>query len=310
MISPSWRLRGRRSETTVSPARLHLRFWLLLGFLGLALLGGAWWCLDARGACLQAQGRLAARQRELDSLRRQWSGAAPRTLEQTAAELAQAEETRRTLRAALGGEEIPEGGTDEWKLPDDRTEAFIELSDFVGAFRECARALGVHIRPGERFGFATYAQTGPEPEFLPAVHRQRVVLQHLLKALLASQPMEIMAVQREHPRGWPGAGDGAGAEDFFEMDSARSSVAPGIADGIALRMKFTGFTPVLRDFMNRVQQDSLPLVVRSVEAEPAVNHALAGTESAATGPMFAPQVMQFTVTVEHVRLLAAETPES
>jgi hypothetical protein len=37
---------------------------------------------------------------------------------------------------------------------------------------------------------------------------------------------------------------------------------------------------------------------------------LAGAETAAIQPMFAPQVMQFTVTIEHVRLLAEEMPVS
>ena len=298
----------------MSPARLNLRFWLLLGLLGLALLGGGWWCLLARGECLQTQGQLAAKQRALDSLRRQWSGAASNTLGQTAAELARAEETRRTLRAALGGEVSVDGREGEWKMPASRTEAFFELSELVGEFRERARVLGVTIRPGECFGFATYAQTGPEPELLPAVHRQRVVMRHLLAALLESRPTGIMAVQRERPHGRPeaepSAGHGAGTGDFFEMDAARSTATPGIADVIALRVRFSGFTPVLREFLIRLQQDSLLLVVRSVEAEPVTKPVLDGAESSATRPMFGPQVMQFTVTIEHVRLLAGETPES
>lgn len=298
----------------MSPARLHLRFWLLLGLLGLVLLGGGWWCLRARGECLLARGRLAAKQRELESLRRQCSGAESPTLEQTVAELARAEETRRTLRAALGGEGTVAAAPGEGELPATRTEAFIELSEFVGEFRERARVQGVTIRPGECFGFATYARTGPEPDLLPAVHRQSVVMRHLLQALLESRPTGIMAAQRERPRGHsladPGAGYGADAEDFFEMTPARSSATPGLAEVIALRLKFTGFTPVLRDFLNRLQQDSTPLVVRSVEAEPATNPALAEAGTAATRPRLAPRVMQFTVTVEHIRLLAEDPPAS
>ncbi|MBK8856712.1 MAG: hypothetical protein IPN11_03240 [Opitutaceae bacterium] len=202
-------------------------------------------------------------------------------------------------------------------MPATRTEVFIELSEFVREFRERARVQGVTIRPGECFGFATYAQTGPEPEFLAAVHRQSVVMRHLLGALLESRPAGIMAAQRERPRGQsgaaPGAGDagyGAGAEEFFEMSPARSTATPGLAEVIAFRLKFAGFTPVLRDFLNRLQQDSTPLVVRSVEAEPVTNPALAEAETAATRPPFAPQVMQFTVTIEHIRLLVEDPPAS
>jgi len=290
-----------------------LRFWLQLGLLGLALLGGCWWCLHARDECLQARGRLAVRLREREALGRQWRGAASQPPEQTAAELAQAVETRRTLRAALGGEGSLAGGAGEWKSPSTRTEAFFQLSEFVGKFRERACALGVSVRTAEGFGFATYAQTGPEAEFMPAVHRQRVVIQHLLAALLESRPTGIMAVQRERPRGRPeaepGARFGEGAEDFFEMDATRSTTTPGIAEAIAIRLRFSGYTPVLRDFLNGLMQDDLPLVVRSVEAEPLPTPALAGGESAATRPMFAPRLMQFTVTIEHV-LLAEESPES
>ena len=94
------------------------------------------------------------------------------------------------------------------------------------------------------------------------------------------------------------------------MTPARSTATPGLAEVIALRLKFTGFTPVLRDFLNRLQQDSTPLVVRSVEAESVTNPALAEAETAATRPRLAPQVMQFTVTVEHIRLLAEDPPAS
>jgi len=140
------------------------------------------------------------------------------------------------------------------------------------------------------------------------------VIQHLLEVLLAARPMGIMAVQRERLRGrteaGPGDATGAGEEDYLEIDTARATTTPGIAESIAIRLRFTGYTPVLRDFLNALRQDDLPLLVRSVEVEPAARPALAGAETAAIQPMFAPQVMQFTVTIEHVRLLAEEMPVS
>ncbi len=298
----------------MSMARLHLRFWLVLGLLVPAFVGEGWWCVRTRGQCMIARKHLAAKQRELAVLRRQMTGVASGALVEIAAELAQAEETRGTLRSALGAEGQGDDGNIAWKLPATRTEAFLELNEFVGEFRDRARVQGVTIRPGECFGFASYTRTGPESELYSAVHRQRVVIQHLLAALLELRPMEIIAVQRERPRVRPeaesGAGFGDSAEDYFEMDTARSTTTPGIAESIAIRLRFTGYTPVLRDFLNALRQDDLPLLVRSVEVKPAAKPALAGAETAAIQPMFAPQVMQFTVTIEHVRLLAEEMPVS
>lgn len=295
-------------------ARLHLRFWILLGLLGLALFGGGWWCLKTRRELLLVQGSLAAKRRELQSLRRQTSGIASDTPERISSELAKADETRRSLRSKLGSEAATADGKSEWKLPDTGTEAFLELSEFVGNSRERAQVLGVTVRPDECFGFATYAQTGPEAEYLPAVHRQRVVMRHLLTALLESHPTRILSVQRERPRtspeATPYAGHGPGAEDYFEMDATRSTATAGIADASAIRLRFTGLTPVLRAFLNRVLQDDLPLVVRSVEAEVEAAPAMEGPESETARLRFSPRPMQFTVTIEHLRLLAEDTPES
>ena len=87
-------------------ARLHLRFWILLGVLGLAHLWGAWWCLNTRRELLLVQGGLAAKRRELQSLRRQMPGIASDTPERISSELEKAEKTRRSLRSTLAGEAI------------------------------------------------------------------------------------------------------------------------------------------------------------------------------------------------------------
>jgi len=292
-------------------ARLHLRFWILLGLLGLACVGGGWWCGHARNAWLRAHRQLAAKQRESRSLRRHASAqAANPGGERIALELARAEETRHRLRSVMGDEAGEKGEPSEWRSPVNRTEAFLELSEFAAHFRERARLLGVEVRPGECFGFATYARTGPELENLAMVHRQCVVLQRLLTLLLESRPTGILAAQRGHPPDLNGAGEGVGAEDFFAMDAARTAATPGMADALAFRLRFTGGTRVLRDFLNRVRQDELPLLVRLVEAQTLVTPAGGRQDTETSGLSLAPHAMQFTVTVEHLRLLTSDAPRS
>ena len=205
--------------------------------------------------------------------------------------------------------------------PSQRPEAFFALAAFVEAMRARAQQAGVALQPEERFGFSAYAHEAPDSSRLPAVHRERVMLQYLLEALMDAQPHQLLSVQRERPRevsgqnsraapgGLPeGKPASSGASDFFEPDSRLSVRTPGCIETTAFRLAFTGSTAVLRAFLNKLAEFEMPVVVRSVEVAPADQ--LRGSTLVQPGPapLVAPLGSRFTVTVEFFELTRPAAP--
>lgn len=181
------------------------------------------------------------------------------------------------------------------KVPAARTDAYFDLATFVEKMREIAKTNEVEIRPdASRFGFAAYANEGPDAEHIEPVFRQRLVAQYLVEALLEARPRALLAVKREPPvtrkereerdaalaaaAGNPPDATGANVvtevtapegPDYFLIDPRGSARVPGYVDAMAYRFVFTGQTAALRQFLNRLAGFELPVLVREVEVEPA-----------------------------------------
>jgi hypothetical protein len=215
-------------------------------------------------------------------------------------------------------------------VPADRWEAFLDLSEFVERTRERAARAGVGLKLDERFGFSAYATEGPETGMIPAVFRQRLVVEALMEGLLDAKPLRLLSIQRElplpsgappsAPSRMPAARTGARPADLFAMEPRLSSRGPGVADATAFRLVFVGTTGVLRRFLNRLSRLELPVVVRCVEVEPAAGPDSAPVQPDASGvkflaptmespvdaaenlvPVASPAFSKFTVTVESIQ---------
>lgn len=257
----------------------HPLFALLL-LLGAAAAGWeAWQIIATRERVRGLAVALEQKRMERDWLVRQSPALSEENTLAIAADLAAAEAKLAELRTVLAGARV--GQTEAPARP---LEAYFALAGYMGRMRALAARQQVVLKAEERFGFATYANEGPEPELLAAVHRQRTVLQHLLETLLEARPKALIASQRERPltesqraarRRAPGtvpADDepAAGQQaDFFEPAGRLRLQAPGLAEGELYRLEFTGQTQVLRAFLNGLATSPLPLIVRAVEVEPA-----------------------------------------
>lgn len=298
------------------------------GFALVVLLGAA--AIAAEARLLQQAARrtkhaefaLRQREEERDRLARQSPALSAENVAAVAADVVAAEaklaELRREFAAHRGW--LPEA-------PARSIEAFFALASFVEETRALAARQEVGLRAEERFGFSSYVNAGPDAELLGAVHRQRVLIAHLLEALLEARPRAIVAVQRERPRADasratsdmlttepPLARDlpevTGQAADFFEPVPRLRLRAPGLADTDAFRLEFTGQTQTLRGFLNGLSAFKLPFVVRSVEVEP-LPIAPAATGDGAFGapvPLIAQNFSKFSVVVEFVELASAATP--
>ncbi len=307
----------------------------VLVFLTVALLAGEAWLLQkAQQDEKRARVALEQKKQERDWLARQSPAPSEENRLKIEADLAGAREVEAALRSALQGKER------DWlakPVPAKSIDAYFDLAAFVEKMRTQAARAQVMIKADEHFAFATHANEGPEADLLPAVFRQRLVLQRLLDELLAARPRALLAVQREHPVttaqrtarqnppvATPGAvaapppvslaRKGDVAADFFEPDNQLSLRQPGVIGTEAFRLEFTGQTPALRAFLNSLATFKVPLIVRSVTVESlnteAVTTAVAEADSPAGNapvPLVAQNLSKFTVVVEYVELLSPLT---
>ena len=210
------------------------------------------------------------------------------------ADLAKAQATLAALQAELKGRGPAGERLRAVKVPAARTDSFFDLATYMERMRELADKNGVEIRPeAARFGFAQYANEGPETERIEPVFRQRQVTEFLLEALLAAKPRTLLAVKRDRPltkaerearaaaeaAGTPAEDTSSGAgdsPDLFVVDPRVTARVKGHIDTAPFRFVFTGQTASLRNFLVRLAEFDLPVMVREVEVEP-----VGGEEAAA-----------------------------
>lgn len=183
------------------------------------------------------------------------------------------------------------------KVPTARTDAFFDLASYVERMRDLARKNQVAVRAeASRFGFAAYANEGPEVARIEPVFRQRQIAQYLVESLLDARPAGLLAVKREptltaaerqtrdeaiaaavaartagepvDPSALPETTLPDGP-DYFLVDPRASARVPTFVDTVAFRVVFTGQTGALRTFLNRLASFELPMLVREVEVETA-----------------------------------------
>lgn len=188
------------------------------------------------------------------------------------------------------------------KVPTARTDAYFDLATYVERMRDLAKKNEVAVRPeASRFGFAAYANEGPEVERIEPVFRQRQVAQYLMEALLESRPTGLLAAKREptltkaerqtrEEALAAAAAAAAGGQpvdpttipevpvpdgpDYFQIDPRASKRVAGFVDTEAYRFVFTGQTAALRTFLNRLASFELPILVSEIEVEPATGEDL------------------------------------
>jgi hypothetical protein len=281
------------------------------GWLALCLLGaatGGWWLRHLQRTAKSEMVRLVQAKTERDQLAQRSPALSEANQLAIAADVAAAEDNLARARAALPGrgDEI----LAQRPVPATSTDAWFELSEFVEQMRALAAHRQVRLKAGERFGFATYASTGPELESLAAVHRQCLLARQLLAMLCEAGATELLAFQRERPRA-PTPASAARVEesaaDFFAPEERLVLRAKDLIDGELFRLEFTGRTDVLRSLLNSLAVSPLPFVVRSVEVEPwAEKTAPAPHPAGVSVPLVAQNFSKFTVVVEFVELFAPQ----
>ncbi|MSU72861.1 MAG: hypothetical protein EXS43_11040 [Opitutus sp.] len=262
----------------------------------LIALGEIWCIYDRFAASRAAAVRLAQRTTELQGmaeLQPPPTRAVATTIE---ADLARARRAVAAMQGELQGRGAAAERIRSAKVPTARTDAYFDLATFVEKTRELARKHEVEIRPDvAHFGFAAYANEGPDAERIEPVFRQRLVAQYLVESLFEARPRALLllkrepAITRKEREEREAARASAPADspveatpledgpDYFAIDPRVSVRAPGYIDTTAFRITFSGQTVSLRAFLNRLATFELPVLVREVEVEPATADEAAAT---------------------------------
>jgi hypothetical protein len=137
-----------------------------------------------------------------------------------------------------------------------------------------------------------------------------------MRALLAARPSQLLSVQCARPGGATAGGGptrltpgdaGRGEGDFFDFDSRHSVQAPGVLETVPLRLTFTGRTPALRRFLNRLLAGCPLVAISEIAVEPIATVSLHNRKSAEPEPVVyavQPDLSQFAVTVEYCEFAA------
>lgn len=290
----------------------HPRFLAVSAALAMVAAAETAWMFDQRAEAHAALSRWKNASERLRALETSVPPPAERVavlLEEEGQRAAAVLETLRT--EVFGG-----GPNAEPAPPRDRAEAFFRIAAFVDALRADFRQAGIHVREEESFGFASYARSGPERAVMMNVHQQGLVTRVVVQALIAAGPRALHRIAREPPGDGRRLTEGDAAEDFFVMDPGLSCRRPGLVDGWAIQVVFTGYTRTLRAFFDRLAASGHPLAVRDLAVEPAPSvpaRAWDGSPGEGEGGAGAETVVtaeasRFTVTLEYLER-AVETLE-
>lgn len=268
-----------------------------LTLCGVIALGELYLVYERWSASRQATAKLQQRQTDLMGMASLMPPPSREVATAIEEDLARAQRALASMQAELKGKGATAEKLRAAKVPTARTDAYFDLATYVERMRDLARKNQVAVRAeASRFGFAAYANEGPEVERIEPVFRQRQIAQYLVESLLEARPNALLVVKREATlskaeREARDAAIAAAAEnaaagqtvdasalpempladgpDYFAIDPRASARVPGFVDTEAFRFVFTGQTAALRTFLNKLATFELPVLVREVEVEPA-----------------------------------------
>lgn len=244
-------------------------FWIVLGLLSVGAVGGLASVYMVAGEAAREERRVRA----LESRMRALDGLTPAP---TVENLEWLRADREHLRGRLAHYRA-EFSTDEVLTA--RRDAVVVLPGIQRLIVDLRRRYqqnGIQIADNEAFGFRRYGQEvePPAPEIIPALDKQVQAMERLLTILADSGPAALIRVEREAVEGGGSAGSRAERRqerqtDYFEMAPEASARIPGLVDALAFRITFTGYTDSLRQFLNRLSELEMPVLVRGVEVNQA-----------------------------------------
>ena len=214
-------------------------------------------------------------------------GAAPvslndKNVDAAASDVKELEAHLASLRAAIAGN--PDLAI-KGKATANSAELSALLRESVDGWRKLAADQGIKLMPNDptAFGFHRYIHnqgTSPKRDF-QKVDQQRQIIDFIVRQLAESRPpgspLLIESVDREPietfvqiPEGKPGAGtyvpDADGSKnEIDEFLPTRTFDRRGLVESLSFRVRFVGYTPTLRTFVNRIRNSGRPVAITTID---------------------------------------------
>ena len=172
------------------------------------------------------------------------------------------------------------------------TELSSQIKQSVDELKKLAAERDVRFLPQASeqpdFGFGRYIHnpgSAPKRDF-QKVDQQRLIAEFLFKELVESRPaptadykvpLLLLSLAREPievatliPEGKPGAGtyvpdvDGS-KNEIDEFQPSRTFDRRGLVDSLSFRVRFIGYTPTLRTFVNKIRNSGRPVAITTID---------------------------------------------
>ncbi|WP_345786094.1 hypothetical protein [Rubellicoccus peritrichatus] len=237
-----------------------------------------------------AAGKSEASTKKLSTAERNLKSALALSPAPTDANLAASVENIEALKSTLSQQIAATEGRNpailESRPPLSSTDMYYDLLAYKNELDKDAKLItpfnaaepGVAIPEDFNWGFSRFLASGegepPPEENISDVFTQKIILNYLLRKLLATGPQSMVSVKREpvvieRPAG---AVDARGSSEALEADEfwigSETASIKGAVETMAFEIGFTGYTQNLRAFLKDIASFELPLVVRSVEVKP------------------------------------------
>lgn len=233
----------------------------------LAACAGAYLVFSAFTQLKRTEKASAQQQRILDSLLAQEPSLTAANMQAANANVQQLNQAYKRLSQSLYGEAAIVGSTNGVQVMASIQEY---ISDFTFRANNHVNAEGklapVSIAQDLSFGFEAYAEQASVPELpkvIPLLDQQRQVLSHVMRQLLAADPLEIVSVNRRIYEGESPMD--TNKLNGFKMPKGASAAVKGLIQTIPLKVEFRGYTSSLRQFLNKIAEFELPILVRSIQ---------------------------------------------
>ena len=205
-----------------------------------------------------------------------------KNVEAAAADVKELEAHLASLRAVVAGN--PDLAI-KGKASANSAELSALLRESVDGWRKLAADQGIKLTPNDptAFGFHRYIHnqgTSPKRDF-QKVDQQRQIIDFIVHQLAESRqagsPLLIESIDREPietyllvPEGKPGAGtyvpdvDGS-KNETDEFQPSRTFDRRGLVDSLSFRVRFIGYTPTLRTFVNKIRNSGRPVAITTID---------------------------------------------
>jgi hypothetical protein len=203
--------------------------------------------------------------------------------------VAKAAENVKEMEAHLSALRIAIAGNPDLAIKGKASANSAELSavlrESVDGWRKLAADQGIKLMPTEptAFGFYRYIHnqgTSPKRDF-QKVDQQRQIIDFIVRQLVESRPagspLLIESVDREPietfvlvPEGKPGAGTyspdpEATRNEVDEFLPARTFDRQNLVETLSFRVRFVGYTPTMRTFVNKIRNSGRPVAITTID---------------------------------------------